>query len=639
MRVLKLALCAGLLTGVMLAQSSSSSSTSTSTEQQPGQTPTSPLEEPKKPTEAEENKPKQSTFDLGGADTASQDQLIGEIKLMGRVTEINGDFTRSFREGGRNHLGEFNIFTDRRFLVNHRIQLMSMYRGTDDKSIDPENNSLQKAYVRVFSSRDEYIFGDALVNMSRLSFNQNIRGFSGSRRMTDKWKFSAATGLFTDRYGSLFRFLPSEPFTAAVGGVRGELELQRNKTIGFNYSMFRDIVRSLPATTTLVPGDNKIGSIDTKLQFANGLRLESEFAYSFTNFDRRFDSSRLGQCSTRDAVTGVTTLSPCDTRVPQFGYGEQADWGARLEGSWRLDKLSMRGSYVRYQPNFASFNARQISDLQDWVGRVSYDLLDWLTVDGTVRRTNNDLKEQNRSTGGYQTVLWGPEAKLVLHDLGFYRRAMFEAGVRYRDISSSDGFSIDRRILTPFVEATLPIKTMFLNVGFERRQVRDDATIAQNSNTDRGFVGLRGVFDVGNWQVNPALRFEIERLSHRPNQGLSPRDITLVRDYNRLGSAQLFIEAPRWIILEGSFRTSSATITTRDALFDVGGAFLRYEPNPGGYSRPSYRAAVTYKYRNDENTLVIFAFERYSNFYFNSPNYDERIWTGQLVYRFGRRAQ
>jgi hypothetical protein len=48
---------------------------------------------------------------------------------------------------------------------------------------------------------------------------------------------------------------------------------------------------------------------------------------------------------------------------------------------------------------------------------------------------------------------------------------------------------------------------------------------------------------------------------------------------------------------------------------------------------------MTYKIRNDENTRFIFAFERNNNFFFTSPDFDERIWSGSIVYRFGKRGQ
>ena len=84
-------------------------------------------------------------------------------------------------------------------------------------------------------------------------------------------------------------------------------------------------------------------------------------------------------------------------------------------------------------PNFASINARQIADLQDMLFRVSYDALPWMTVDGTMRRNNNDLKDQLP----FQSTIWGPEGRLIFHDLSFYRRASLEVGYRHRIIDGS----------------------------------------------------------------------------------------------------------------------------------------------------------------------------------------------------------
>ena len=99
------------------------------------------------------------------------------------------------------------------------MQLLSMYRGTDDRSIDPEYNSLQKAYLRIYGPTDEYIFGDALVNFSRLSFNQNVKGVNATWKLNDSWKISSLGGVFTDRYGSLFRELQGRPYLAVVAGA------------------------------------------------------------------------------------------------------------------------------------------------------------------------------------------------------------------------------------------------------------------------------------------------------------------------------------------------------------------------------------------------------------------------------------
>src|SRR5437899_1974389 len=105
MRILSIVSCVLLLAAVSMAQApgsqptSSSSSTSQEAQQQPGQAPVSPLDEPKKPVDAEPAKAQAqatATFDTTNAAGAS-DTALGEVRLMTRHTEINGDASRSFR--------------------------------------------------------------------------------------------------------------------------------------------------------------------------------------------------------------------------------------------------------------------------------------------------------------------------------------------------------------------------------------------------------------------------------------------------------------------------------------------------------------------------------------------------------------
>ena len=74
--------------------------------------------------------------------------------------------------------------------------------------------------------------------------------------------------------------------------------------------------------------------------------------------------------------------------------------------------------------------------------------------------------------------------------------------------------------------------------------------------------------------------------------------------------------------MEVAFRDSSATIY-----------------GPTGYSRPAYRGQITYKVANDENLLLIATFERNNNFYFTSPNFDERVAGLAFVWKFGKRGR
>ena len=584
--------------------------------------PTNPLQtsEPPKPTDTNTTNAK-ATFSGGESSTTGKNQLLGEVRLMQRYSQINGDQTRSFRVPGSNRLAEFNIFTDNAFRFSRRIQSLFMYRGTDDRSIDPEHNSLQKAYVRFYGPRDETILGDSLVNYSRLSFNQNIKGLNFSTRLGDHWKLFAVGGIFIDRYGSLYNDLPGRPYRAAVAGARLEYRFLKDSTLGMNFSNSTDQIDSLPLQSAPgnptgvgippLPADNRVYSVDSKIQLG-GLRTDIELAYSQTDFDRRFFAGCPGKC---------------DPRMPLPGFGFQNDLGFRLEETYRYKKLNVRGSYVRYEPNFASINARQIADLQDIVFRTGYDVTDWLTVDGTVRRSNNNLKQQLP----FETTLWGPEARFLFHDLSLYRRATLEVGYRHRDVQASDK-SIDRFVRIPYAEFSIPVSTTFFTIGYERRNSVDMRDAAQSSNTDRVYASLRGIYDVGGWHVTPTFRYELERQNHRPrlnsfplaNCLLTPFNVNclLDRDSNRLGLASVFVEPPKYFIAELAFRDTSATIF-----------------GPSGYSRPSYRAQLTYKIRNDENTEFILGFERNSNFYFTSPDYDERIFSGTVLLKFGKRGQ
>lgn len=618
MRFERVLVCILLLAATALAQGPSETSTPASgqeqTQQQPSQQPENPLQDTPKVSETTAAPQQKPTFDVTNSAGSAQDQVLGEVRLMTRYTELHGDESRSFKVQGVNNLGEMNFFQDRRFLVTRRMQVLSMYRGTDDRSIDPEHNSLQKAYLRIYGPSDEYIFGDALVNYSRLSFNQNIKGVSVAGRVSDSWKISSVAGVFTDRYGSLFKQLAGEPYTAVVSGVRLEHGVARDSTLGFNFSSSNDLRRTLPTATVgtfPLPGRNHVTSIDTKLQWV-GIRLEGEFGYSFSDFDTRSD----------------ICLATCDSRFPQPELGTQSDWGTRIDGSLRRGKVSVRGSFLRFQPNFASVNARQVADLQDWVVRTSVEATDWLTLEGTLRRSNNDLKDHL----DFQTRLWGPEVRFILHDLSFYRRAVFEIGYRHRDVlgegpgtvagcqpnSGGGSLCVDRFVRMPFVEVTLPVGGTFLNFGYENRRAADAIVAAQGSNTHRVYAGWRGVYSAANWQINPVLRFELERRAHRPELPLVTR---LDYDSNRLGSVMLFIEAPRWFILEGAYRNSTATIF-----------------GPRGYARPTYRAAISYKIRNDENMMAIFSFERNNNFFFPpQEDFDERQVAFTLLYKFGTR--
>ncbi len=522
MRLLAVLWCSMVLLATMVAQNPPPPSSSDTGQPQQPQNPlqTQPATQPEQPP-----KPSASTFELGNAAGAGQDQELGEVRLMTRYTQLNGDVTKSFYVPGENNLAEFNYFYDHGFMGTRRLQFLTMFRATDDKSIDPEHNSLQKGFLRIYGPRDEYIVGDALVNFSLLSFNQNIRGVDTSWKLGDSWKLTTVGGVFIDRWGSVWNDILGRPYLATVAGSRLEYKPTKRAVLGFNFSYSKDNPGTLPPAiigTPPDPAENKVGSVDLKLQFPWGLRMNAEYAYSFTDFDIR-----------QGAPPCVSNTPPCDTRMPEPGIGTQGDWGGRVEATYRWHKLTLRGSFVRYEPNFASMNARQINDLQDGIFRATYDLTHFLTLDGTVRRSNNNLRSQLTATPtGYETVLWGPEMHFILHDLGFYRRAVLEFGYRDREVrgtrptaancvatqpTESTTTCVDQFVRMPFAELTVPYHRTYATLGYELRHMVDNIDPTQSSQTHRVYASLRGLYELGGWHINPNFRFELERQSHRPN--------------------------------------------------------------------------------------------------------------------------
>jgi len=241
----------------------------------------------------------------------------------------------------------------------------------------------------------------------------------------------------------------------------------------------------------------------------------------------------------------------------------------------------------------------------------------------------------------------------TLHDLSFYRRAVFEFGYRDREVRGtrptpglciasqptvSATTCVSQFARMPFAELSVPYHSTYATVGYELRHVVDNIDPANSAQIHRAYAALRGLYEVGGWHINPNLRFELERQGHQPNveaqsvcnPALGLADPCLLTyDSNRLDVAALLVEAPRWFIMEVAYRDTTATIF-----------------GPSGYNRPSYRAALTYKIQNDANKVLIFSFMRANYFYLTpvSPagltpitDYDERQFGVSFIYKFGKR--
>jgi len=516
----------------------------------------------------------------------------------------------SFLTPGNNITGDFTLYQDHTFGTN-RLQILSILRSNDDPRIDPEHNSLQRGYIKLSTPNSEWLLGDALVGYSRLTYNQNIKGLSISRKFGGHFRLLANAGAFTDRWGSIWKDdLMGQPYTRAVAGGRAEFIIAKDKIIGLNFSHGRDIESSIRPDLRqfgLVPLKNQVGSVDGRFTFYRLLTVEGELAYSTTNFDQRIYTDN------------------------------RKDYGGRLDTSLRSGRFFLRSSYVRLMPTFMALNARQLTDLQDTMVRAGLDLTNNITVEGTYRRTNNNLRNQ-RPEG--TTVFQVPEVRMTLRQFGLgktivdvgYRERMQQGPIRQSD--PMKGVAESRSVPTPFVEVALPLGNTLISVGWERRLNRNDVLLSERTTSNNWSGSLRSNLDLGGWTFSPMFRYEMETEEFFRVYGFNT---------NRSMLASGYIDAPKYFTFEATYRMVGASLFAECTQVAGGPPCNPMLPSvpgttillPTGYRRPAFHAAITYKVRNNEDRFFVLSFDRNTNvFALPGRDFRERIVALTAVCRF-----
>jgi hypothetical protein len=203
----------------------------------------------------------------------------------------------------------------------------------------------------------------------------------------------------------------------------------------------------------------------------------------------------------------------------------------------------------------------------------------------------------------------------------------------------------------PFFSLTLPVSDSSFSFDYEHRHDMDAVLNQNSSDTDRFAFGFRGNYTWNNWDVIPSFRYELERLAKLSpnNPALAPSDPSLTyaidffeaHDTSRSFNAQLQIEAPRYFRFEGIYREfNSISLSPLKASPQLDPLLNFFYLNQG-FKRPTWRAALTYKIRNDENRLLTVYYERGNNFFnpgdpfvADQKSFRETIIGGTLQFRF-----
>src|SRR5712692_4911252 len=645
-------------------------------------------------------------------------QMYFEWRYTVDGTDIQGNNPeRSFLHPGINHTAEFSFFTSEPMGDQHRLEILGVGRYTNNPQVDPERNSLQRAYVRLQGPSFEANLGDALVNFSRLSFNQNVKGLTVSKKLLPRLKVIGTVGFFVDRWGSLYRnytffslglpnpVSPGKPYSRFVAGTRVEQQIGRGNWIAMNWSHGKDLQQSLPDATlacvdtatgvitiekpvsagcssgqTEIAGfrrpfpeavNNDVLSADTNMEYVPWhLGFRGEFAYSWSSGGM----PPVGANSANFACAPVSPIVGAEVLDARCFVGQVGDWAGRLEAHERIKKLTLRTDDSRFEPNFFSANARQVSDLQDFTVRGEYELTRSVSVIGSWRRSNDNLNGLRNFTN----VVRAPEGRLVFRELPFYRRMVLEFGYRERNLETAGDpqvtcfnasttmtirrparngclsgetaqstEQVQRSTRIPFLSLTVPVGRANIAFDYEHRHAMNAVTPQLSTDTDRFAIGYRAHYTWDRWEFSPTARFEIERLDKDTplNAALAPTDINLLFpadffsafDTNRSIQAGFLLDTPRYIRIEGSYKEFNGLALSGDQV-NQQSPFLYFNE---GFRRPSWRAAVTYKIGNDENRTVTAFYVRTNNFFPNidptkpdSRSFRETVIGGAIVLRF-----
>ncbi len=648
-------------------------------------------------------------------------QLFFEIAYTVDGTNLQGNTDRSFLWSGINHYAELSFFQETTAFGGRKLELLAVGRYTDNPRIDPERNSLQRGYAKLTGRTFEASVGDGLVSYSRLTLNQNIKGFHAWKDLHPRLRAYGTVGYFTDRWGSLYRdYLafrdvrldctgslpglpaagcvedpvgsgqftvspesPGKPYSRLSGGARLEWKVGRDGWLAANWSHGKDLLQSLPNARIVcedtLSGFRTVRFINPgcalgEVQLPNGNRPSREAINNdVLGFDANYEIEPWALRLRGEAVASWTSggqpppgAAPdtfiCAAQSPILGAsvldercfaGQVADWAVRFEATQKIRKLSWRADYLRFQPDFYSANARQIRDLQDFVARADYQFTRVFSTTVSWRRSSDNMNGQRNFTN----VVQSPEIRIAFRDIPYARNLRLQGGYRERTVKTVGNPTAaeerDRTTRIPFVGLDYLLGPAQFTFDYERRHDTDAVRPQFASDTDSFAFGIRSSHDWRGWSLRPFFRLELERLRKKlpnsPAQSLSdpllffPFDFFDAFDTGRAIQAGFNLEAPSHVRLEAQYREFNSILLTplqASAALDPARSFFYLNQ---GFKRPSWRAVLTYKIKNDENRLLNLFYQRFNNFFdpgdpfvVDLKSFRETVIGGSVILRFGR---
>ncbi len=365
-------------------------------------------------------------------------------------------------------------------------------RKTQDPQIDRRRDvHLLGLTTELYNPKAKLTFGDFFGDFSQYTLGQSLEGFQAAYK-TGRIEAKGVVGI--SQHADETR-----QFRRTVYGGRSEAllfekyKMLKDARFGFNLAGSEDDKGSIENKNNVAAASNRVGSLNSHIEFFGKSTFDSEVARSWTDEDTRSDL--------------VTIRTGTALRV-----NNQTQW---------TKKAKTKLLYEWVMPDFNTLTGSAVPDRVSFTSRANYKLNSFWAADSGYRVQYNKLA---KSAAAKKTQLHVPNASIswtpasedwLLKD--FFSRLFWEQRRRFSDDDSSG--QIDFVSNEVGLEDEFKVKKYNLSSGWTIRDETDDFQKANNRLTNDAYLGVRTYRSFWGMDAVPSARWLLNYDGHHKEGG------------------------------------------------------------------------------------------------------------------------
>jgi len=333
------------------------------------------------------------------------------------------------------------------------------YRSTDDRTLDPQDFSIERMYMGLKGQSNEFLIGDFYSNFSEYSLANALKGLKLSFGDAKSSRLILVGGADFSRWEDLWEKRQDDSSTRRyVWGARLENNLLDNKlSLNFNYGGADDDKAYIVSSSA--PELINVFSVDGKYAINNYFTFSSELAQSFTDEDTRSDEAKT-----------------------------KSDHAVKCALDFNSSNYALTSAYSRVGNHFNTTGGFSSQDLET----LAFDGL-WF-LPGNIKFTHylHTDRDNLSDTKSATTRQINPGGKFSLR-LPSDMSLDFGSDLRKRYSTEK---TINSKTYTHSLNVNKDFRIVYSSLGYSRTIVSDRVSAASGRETDTYSLGLDGNFNV-----------------------------------------------------------------------------------------------------------------------------------------------